>query len=193
MSRLLAVVACLCALPPHAAPAPKLKAAETYYFTTRVGDKLEYELRSRKGATPWRTEVVTKVEPVGDGVRVTLACTFPDGQTAESVVAAGPDGLSWLVAYGAKGDAPVPFLKLPAKAGTTWELVDGKHRMVCTVAEVDEEVPPAGKYKCIRVEVALSGADVPPNINWYARGVGLVKVEMAPGTVAVLKAFTPAK
>jgi len=193
MSRLLVAVGLLPVMA-LAAPGVKDKGPAATYFSTRVGDKLEYELRSGDTVTPaWNTEVVTKVEPAGTGVRITFTSTQAGGRTTESVVSAAPDGLAWLVAYGSKCDTPVPLLKLPPTVGTTWMVGDERNGTKYTVGAVDEEVKvPAGKYKCVRVDAVSNG--VTPNVYWYARGVGLVKQTMGgPDIVATLKAFTPTK
>lgn len=86
---------------------------------------------------------------------------------------------------------PEILLKAPIEKGTTWTLPDGR---VSTITGVDVSVKvPYGEYKA--VEVTIDGA-TGDTINYYAKGIGLVKTVYNPGTDEVsssLKAVTKNK
>ncbi|ETA79601.1 GerMN domain-containing protein [Youngiibacter fragilis] len=72
---------------------------------------------------------------------------------------------------------PEILLKAPIEKGTTWTLPDGR---VSTITGVDVSVKvPYGEYKA--VEVTIDGA-TGDTINYYAKGIGLVKTVFNPGT-----------
>jgi hypothetical protein len=109
---------------------------------------------------------------------------------------------------GAKGELgePVPLLKLPAKEGETWTVErpgsfakgpGGSNKATYTVGKEEEVEVPAGKFKAIRVEMALElrGGTLKSS-TWYAAGVGIIKVVTPSGDkerTQVLKSFTPGK
>jgi hypothetical protein len=95
------------------------------------------------------------------------------------------------------------LLKLPAKAGDTWEWEDraadaGRRQKIKFKIVGEEEVEvPAGKFKAIRVseEEEVRGRTT-KHESWYAPDVGLVKrvTQLVVGEgVILLKSFTPGK
>jgi hypothetical protein len=200
----LASLTCLAA----ALAAPEEKAEEKgkdppVYFPTAVGAKRVLEVRATHAAPYQETEVVTKVEAAGGGHRVTVESPDPGGPppTAYEVSAAG---VVRVAVGGGLPDPPLPLLKLPAKAGDTWDWVvagfDGLKdppKLTFTVRGEEAVEVPAGKFQAVRVDRGSGrGPFASTRSDWYAPGVGLVKsVEAFGGTekTSVLKAFTPGK
>ena len=197
MTRLLAALL----LPLPALAAPGVKDKPVYYYPTAEGDKRVYE--SQVGKTTLEiTEVVTKVEPKGDGLRVTLGRVI-DGTTRPQ----GPVDVSARGVFrtaGSKHDGePFPLVKLPVKAGDTWsqtlELPTGRDSMKVTytvVGEEDVEVP-AGKFKAVRIDqVGVAAAGTIKGSSWHAPGIGLIKETSESPVInrsRALKSFTPGK
>ncbi len=72
---------------------------------------------------------------------------------------------------------PEILLKAPIEKGTTWTLPDGR---VSKITGVDVTVKvPFGEYKAVEVTIDGTTGDT---INYYAKGVGLVKTVYNPGT-----------
>lgn len=173
-----------------AAPAPKAK--DAVYFPTREGDKREYEVRAG-GVTVegGYTDTVTKVEKKDGALHVTITRERPDAKPFVTVIAVGAEGLSRVESDGQPLDKPALLLKLPAKAGTTWDH-EGGGATHTVVGEEEVEVP-AGKYKAVRVDLAAKGSESKTSL-WFAPAVGLVKMSHSDSDrVQVLKAFTPGK
>lgn len=96
------------------------------------------------------------------------------------------------------------LLKLPAKAGDSWDSappnakVGGEAGDVRKVAGVEEVTVPAGTFKAIRVDVTrlLAGKQFIVS-QWYAPDIGPVKTSFQYGdalpNVISLKKFTPGK
>ena len=80
-----------------------------------------------------------------------------------------------------------PYLQFPLTKGSKWEWNgvyalpwgDKKSSMKFEIQSDAEEVTvPAGKFKCIKVHInKTTGDDTDEEIDWYAPGVGLVKLK----------------
>jgi hypothetical protein len=101
-------------------------------------------------------------------------------------------------------DPPRRVLKLPAKEGDTWDVVEPTkpgefpRKVKYTTGKEEEVETPAGKFKAVRVEQEdIQGGVVFRTSIWYGRGVGVVKVvthlEEGDRTRLELRSITPAK
>ncbi|WP_020470533.1 hypothetical protein [Zavarzinella formosa] len=170
----------------YAAPAPKNNPA--VYFPTVMGDTRVYETQVDGKATNEFTDRVTKVEKKERATLVTVERHHESSEPFVTTIAVREDGL-FRVALGPETLAePVLLLKLPAKAGVTWDVMSGNGKTSHTIVKEEEVTVPAGKFKTIRVEI---GADKDSLTTlWFAPTAGLVKMSSGNGTrVMVLKQF----
>jgi hypothetical protein len=186
-----------------AAPGPKAGDAPPLYFPTTVGATAVREQTTGKlvGET---TDTVTEVTKTADGVRVTVERTSKSGlRPVKYQTDVSAKGLAQVRFGPREFDPPTPLLKLPAKAGDTWEWEDradevrGPRKIKFRVVGEEEVEVPAGKFKSIRVaeEEEVRGR-TSKHESWYAPDVGLVKrvTQLVVGEgVIVLKSFTPGK
>jgi hypothetical protein len=92
----------------------------------------------------------------------------------------------------------VCLLKLPAKAGDEWEVRSTRNevefKLTATVRKVEKVKVPAGTFEAVPVvlEGTVGGRTITAT-QWYAPGVGLVKVNQGETTIEELKSFTPGK
>jgi len=80
-----------------------------------------------------------------------------------------------------------PYLQFPLTKGSKWEwqgvfvlpVSDKKASMKLEIQNDAEEVTvPAGKFKCVKVHInKLTGDEADEETDWYAPGVGLVKLK----------------
>jgi hypothetical protein len=80
-----------------------------------------------------------------------------------------------------------PYLQFPLTKGSKWEwqgvfvlpVGDKKSSMKLEIQNNAEEVTvPAGKFKCVKVHIIkMTGDDADEETDWYAPGVGLVKLK----------------
>jgi hypothetical protein len=168
-----------------AAPAPKDKVLDGPFFPTKVG--AEWTTEDDMGET---TFVVNKVEKDKDGsLLVSVGRRTPDRVAPLHTMRVTDRGLE--KAHGPNGEkSNEPYLYLsPSREWRTF----GETR---TAAGVEEVSVPAGRFKCLRVEVAsIQWYGPHKRTEWYAPGVGRVKVVTTeggtPGYVQVLKRFSP--
>lgn len=195
--RLTAIALFVSCLPLTAAPVPKGKAP--LYHVTKVGDKLTYEVKSGDSVSE-HTDTVTAAEEKDGAVVVTISRGAPGRAKPAEKIMVSDKGLMVVSDDFREYDPPVARLKLPAIAGDEWDstpanakLGDVTGRKNKVVGEEEVEVP-AGKFKAIRVDttVSLSGERFVVS-QWYAPGVGVVKMVKGKHSVKVLKAYTPAK
>jgi len=95
-------------------------------------------------------------------------------------------------------DSPLQVLKLH-QTGGKWETTSSRNvrngvmtlHGTNSVRGVEEVRVPAGRFKAVRVDSCLSMNGQPPwkMTNWFAPGVGVVRDESSPTTLA-LKSFT---
>jgi hypothetical protein len=181
-----------------AAPAPKDK--EVFYFPTHVGDKLVYEISSAERMTE-RTDTVLAVEVKSGAFIVSIASSTTSGTRPAIKTRVSAQGMFSIFDGRQDIDPPTPLLKLPAKAGDTWEVKSTENKLGSVtghtskvIGEEDVQVP-AGKFKTIRVDsiYSLSGEQSIVS-QWFAPDVGLVKMVNGGGSrTTVLKSFTPGR
>jgi hypothetical protein len=181
-----------------AAPVPKAKEVELY-FPTKEGAKRVLE---RKFGTTRVdiTETVTAVESK-DG-RYTVSVDRVYGRhTASTVYQVSGEGIC-RVELGGKGSEATPLLRLPAKAGDTWEVKWPNEcppaRSTYTVGKVETVEVAAGKFNAVRVdcEIDFGNGQTQKSAEWFAPGIGVVKSESQLSGRPItqeLKEFTPAK
>jgi hypothetical protein len=176
-----------------AAPIGKSKVA--LYFPTTVGDKSVFERKGKDAGgehTEEITDIVSAVEVKDGGFVVSVR---REGFRVDAVVRVTEKGI-----FGRRADDAALDrcrLKLPAKKGDTWEVVDQAVKTVYVVVGDEEVEVPAGKFKTIRID---STTELPKytlkNSTWYAADVGVVKMWYNSGGGEVtqsLKSFTPGK
>jgi hypothetical protein len=203
MARLLtALLAFVVAIPLGAAPVPThlMPKNPPLYHPVQKGARWVYE--GGAGAGTFAVTAVEKDEKSGEHL-VTIAKVSKDGkESRHQKLAVSRRGLLWLE-NPSRFDEPVWLLKLPARAGDSWEfrtsgpaIVRGKGTMRVMGTETIEV--PAGKFVAARVEeqfTALAGAepvDRCTQVYWFAPDVGLVKSTFD-GVKTELKSFTPGK
>jgi hypothetical protein len=186
-----------------AAPAPKAGDGPPPYYPTVAESKATYQ--TTIGDLKFEhTERVTEVAKVRDGFRVTVERASAGKPAVVDQMDVSAKGLTQRQYGGRAVDPPTPELRLPAKAGDTWEweapgVGDGPSRKITFKVIGEEEVEvPAGKFKAVRVERELEvGKVTQRSEGWYAPEVGLVKKVFhhlgAAKQVQELKSFTPGK
>ncbi|HVK11304.1 MAG TPA: hypothetical protein VM597_21215 [Gemmataceae bacterium] len=171
-----------------AAPAPKAKEKDPVYFTTRLDDKREYEVRSGDKVESTYTDLVTQVEKADGALHVTITRDYPGSRAFVTVIAVSAEGLHRVSSNGKALDTPIQLFKAPPKVGATWKW----GAMTYGIVGEEEVDVPGGKYKAFKVE--SSGGGDSKTVQWFAPGIGLVKQsETGSDTTIVLKAFTPGK
>lgn len=176
-----------------AAPKPKEAGKAPVYQPTAVGTKWVYD----DGGKDWTQEIV--------------AAVFRDGETVLSIrmndqfnvtVAVTPTGVF------DRGAADFVFdvcqLRLPVKAGQTWEvriapqkgLQDYEGTM--SVGKPEKVEVPAGTFQGVPVRLEQRSQNgkklATPEVTtwWWAEGIGVVRLQTG-GTDRKLKSFLPAK
>jgi hypothetical protein len=176
-----------------AAPAP----APPYYFPVQLGTRWVYLWKHEGRKDEEAVEVVMAVESGNAGAKVvTVGRAHEDGKNwPTEKFEVSPRGLMWkenLVGYGGYPEPPHFQVKLPHRDGQTWAIDPAARNGTRLRARGPERVKvPAGAYDCIRVEYLQNHpTPTPTPTRWYARGVGMVKLECGDLQV-VLKSFTP--
>jgi len=181
-----------------AAPRPKGAPPPAPYFPTRVGEQWVLGFEEPHGTNMAPLVVTAAAEK--DGVTtVTVANLNRDGgRDPGFTVEASDKGVCVVADSRGKVDPPQWQVKLPAKAGTKWEVpIPGRggkpEVMARTVAGEEEVVTPAGTFKAVRVEVEYPSGTA-WTTEWWAPGRGKVKQRSAGAAVAlVLKEVVPPK
>jgi hypothetical protein len=170
--------------------------ASTTYFPIQVGATWQYKVGENRFVLK-----IAKIEKVGkvDAARVEMMVA---GKTTSfEHVGVTADAVLRYTFEGKTIDPPLPFLKLPPKAGQTWKVeskVDGQAMKGTLKAGTEEVKVPAGTYKAVTV----SGQDMEVNgvkLNmtcYYAEKVGMVKqvLEMGKHKVVIeLEKYEPGK
>jgi hypothetical protein len=171
------------------------------YHPVKVGATWVLQTGEGSSAT-FRRFTVTGSEKIADGSYSAAVgeewpgngiVTFRQTEVSER----GTYTVSW---HSRKLDQPLCQVKLPAKAGDTWELPpaglqDGRPNRVYRVAGEEEIEVPAGKFKALRVRSEWDdyyGKKVREEL-WYAPAVGLIKHVTKSGdrqeVVQVMKSF----
>jgi hypothetical protein len=201
MHRCITLFLLMCVAVPLAEAAPKKGDDKpVLYLPTTVGDKFEHETFA-DGRSEVLTRWVTAVEQKG-GV-TTVSYGAEKGGPVLHRCSVSPAGVFTVSIGGEVYDPPLLELKLPARAGDSWEVAppakEGaapRKYKYSTGAEEEVETP-AGKFKARRVEREDIHGDVAfPLSLWYAPGMGVVKavlhLESGDRTLAQLKSYTPA-
>ncbi len=181
-----------------AAPVPKSVKAPATYMSTTVGAKWVFEARSGKSVIESTEEVTAVVEK--DGVSaVTVRRSVKHFHRSDVVYVSG----SGLLARRKVRAEPAAVFDPGRKVGDTW-LVEGFDEWLScdttsyfTMGAEEEITVPAGTFRAIPVteEVYSKGKRRCKITNWYAPGVGKVKVEDEDPSsfTQILKEFTPGK
>jgi hypothetical protein len=202
MFRLALLGALIAPLPLAAAPLPKAKDGDAPFLPTRVGDKRVSEIRGGDSVFEL-TEAVSEVERKGDVLRVTLSKQLNGARPAEWTFEASGTGVVLVATNGNSLATPRPYLRLPAKAGSSWtwdqeEPGVAPAKITRTVAGWEEIEVPAGRFRPLKVETKLETPRAPTltGTYWFAAGVGEVKAVLNTSIgeqTIVLKSFTPGK
>jgi hypothetical protein len=159
------------------------------YFPVQKGARWVYEDTElwfkESGPHGEYSEVVTDVSDGARGAKVvTVARVEAGGKTGVTrSYEVSTTGVFGLPERGALSTRPFCYLKLPHKAGQTWDSF---------VAHGPEKLKvPAGEFEVIRVEWRYY--DGPLDVTYYAPGVGPVKKVWQQSQISVLKSFTPGK
>lgn len=183
-----------------AAPGSKAPADPDYY-PTAVGTKWVYDLSGRD--LTWE---VTAAETKAGETLVTITQTIAGGEPEPIVKASVSAKGVYQLEIGPFKVDPVCELRFPVRAGDSWAVdipsqgggLKGSTGTV-TVGDVEEAEVPAGKFRAVRVDVAVTAVDGKPLSNprratrWYAPGAGLVKLTAGTDVTRALKSFTPGK
>jgi DUF3108-like len=190
-----------------ATPVPTHLMKPVPYHPTAVGTKWVYEDDGADTSTYAVSDAAA-----GAGGTVVTVVEVVDGRACPwQKVLVSAAGITRIELFGTPLDPPDALLRLPAKAGDSWETeaigkVGGRWDPIRrqreeditlvgkrTAGKVERVVVPAGTFTAIRVEseVAINGR-ARRTTNWYAPGVGLVKLAYG-DSAKVLKSFTPGK
>ena len=196
-----ALIALLVAIGGAVADDPKPE-AEHLYFSVKEGAKWVREVQAGEKAFAV-TEKVTQVEAKDGRYRVTVEAVEDGGRgkPRSIVFVVSAKGLARVSNRDAEG-TPLPLLKLGLKEGEHWTAeqagpggVIGK--ATYTVGKTEQVTVPAGKYTAIRIDTEIDfGMRTMKMTNWYAPGVGTVKLEVVTGDwkqTTLLKSFDPGK
>jgi len=188
-----AVIALTTLLLLGAAPVPKQLMKDEPYWPTAVGTKWVYEQGGKES-----TQEITKVE-ARDGGTTRLTVRTKNG---DDIIDVAPGGVTQRTVSTFTLDTLI--VRFPIKAGDSWAFAypvqAGLHCIggKMTVGEEEDVKVPAGTFRATKVvctvtEVRGKPIDKPYTLtHWYAKGVGLVRVEWDGGE-RVLKAFAPAQ
>jgi hypothetical protein len=205
MIRLTALLASLFVILPLSKGAPRVSTDEKLYLPTTVGDKLVFERTTQLPVGEDKETLTALVADVDrkDGLVVTIQYRYGEEEKPRRTFKfrASDKGIFWLENNEKAFNEPECQLKLPLRAGDTWEsLFDGRPDITVkytTGKEEDVEVP-AGKFRAIRIDSVMTVKDSKfETTDWYAPGVGLVKSTSRASDgetdVKVLKSFTAGK
>jgi hypothetical protein len=172
----------------RAAPVPKhlMPKDEPVCFATRVGDRMVSNWNGKELVV-----VVTAVEKVADGIKVTQEFEEPTGNRHDQTVIVSAKGVQVVRYSGNDLNPPAWWLKLPHVAGNTWTDTWANQTRSYKTVEWEEVELPFGKVRAIRVERtddARGGATT----YWWAPGMGMVKWSSG-NSGRELKSFTPGK
>lgn len=174
------------------------------YIATSVGDTMVFELQGP--GKRWKSVARVAATEAKDGVLLvtTVITEGPTGSQTERTIRHKVSAVGVFLLANGKLEFEQPHceLRLPAKAGETWEQPvpgsPGESMKVKVVGEEEVEVP-AGKFRAVKVEYSYafpgSATVAYHGTSWFALGRGAVKVVVRVGedeVVAALKSFTPA-
>jgi hypothetical protein len=193
MSRwILPVAAAFCG--PVVLSAPKAGERPPIYLPTAVGAKLNYKVPDGHVV-----ETVTAVEEKDGRTAVTLDRRHSAGFEVTVIYRLAGDGVYRLAFGDRRYDPPICVLALPVAEKKGWEHdlpLDGgpTARVKARVVGEEEVTVPAGKFKAVRVDTEFQTPKADPihSSEWYAVGIGLVRLVSGGEDVYVLTSFTPA-
>lgn len=191
---LLAVATAFSTFALSAAPIPKhLMKDEPPYWPTAVGTKWVYVQDGKE-----HTEEITKAESQKNGIlRLTVRV-----RNWDETFDVAPDGVTLRMAGHFTIDSLM--VRFPIKSGDSWTFVYPIQKgLLCeggkiTVGEEEDVKVLAGTFRATKVVTTVTEVDGKPinkprtYTHWYAKGVGLVRLEWDGGG-RELKSFTPAK
>lgn len=170
-----------------AAPVPThlMKAPPPAYYPTVPGTILVYD---REGEL--ETRRIETVEAKDGGKLVTTVRVRADGTHAKfHKVLVNAKGVFIVEGAGqAVYRSPIEMIRLPFQPGESWAADDTNS----TRKSIGEEVikVPGGEFKCLKITSEITGART--TTHWYARGVGVVKIDYGSSTLE-LKSITLGK
>lgn len=154
------------------------------YYPTTAGTKLVY---SRDGEL--ETRLIESVEDKDGGKLVTVVTLTDDGtKTPFHKALVNAKGTFFLERTGRPYPAPFEMLRLPFKPDTSWTEVEGVNGYGTRKAIREERMKvAAGEFDCVKIISETPGST--PSTHWYARGIGVVKVDYGTYTLE-LKSIT---
>lgn len=185
---------------PPAPPAPPtIKFEETPYYPLKIGAAWTY-----RGDKHTLVSRVMRREQLG-GIDCAVVETERDKKPmATEHWLSTAEGLYWVGLERRRLSPPLRMLRLPPRAGDTWQtnLRDGreKERVQQAVLVVGEEevTVPAGTYRAVTLqgEITQDGVRQRAMTYWFAPGVGIVKMVIRQGEqrqVYELEKYEPGK
>jgi hypothetical protein len=172
--------------------APKLAERKQAYLPVTIGTKWTYKTSDGEAE-----EKVTAVDEKADGLHVTVEYGHTSGAARSAVIRVSDQGVFRVTEGGRTYDTHLPVLRLPVRAGDTWEydLPGSKIKARAKVAGEEAVEVPAGKFKAVRVDITYDyqdGRELKLS-RWFALGFGLVREEHGGRETRALKTFVPAR
>lgn len=190
MGRLTALVVLTLPVALAAAPVPThlMPKPDPMTFPTEVGTTWTYQ---KKDLVVTRSIIAVEVK--GKVKIVRIAESLGDQESAADTIEIRSGGWYWTHIGNVELRSPCVLLKLPCKAGESWDA--DAHGSKSTIKERERVTVPAGKFEAIRVRCSYAG---PEGLRcwcdrWYADGIGEVKYVHQSGEEQVLKSFTRGK
>jgi hypothetical protein len=187
------------------APVPKGGEKSPAYFPTQKGAKWTYATH-RNDEEETETFVVTEVVEKGGEKIISVGRELKSKVTPAGTFKLTKQGAIESVGISQINDLPLSALDRPVKPGDVWEvdtIGPGKVpvKWKRAVRGPEKVKIPAGTFEAIRVEhtFTIKGDGELPDVlflsrtEWYAPGVGLIRVEGEGKELEVLKSFTPGK
>lgn len=181
-----------------AAPVPDAAKKPVWYYAVKKGTKWVYRSQNAKDITILLDAAETK-----DGATtISLVELSEDGKkTPSEKVSLSAAGVFRVEVHGEAIQPPLCLLKLPVKAGDRWEdkardtRFDLRARF--TASGPSMVSVPAGQFEAVGITKEMVGEGgvrtSPPDTDWYAPGVGLVKTTQGDAVMTTLLSFTPGK
>jgi hypothetical protein len=169
----------------------------TPYYPLEPGTTWTY--KSKDGKFVMKVE---KMDKVGNHPCARVVLLVDEKDRGQECISVTNNGVYRNAFGGALPDNPVCILKLPLKAGDSWEIkgtaMGDEFKGKFKVGEEKEIKVPAGTYKAFPVTSEdLSASGLRPIVtSYYASGVGLVRQELkinTQETVIELEKFEPGK
>jgi len=178
------------------APLPKDMKERPSYASTSVGSKWVY--RDNDGEF---TETVTDTLQKEGSIFVTVVRKRPKELEWSKIVRVSDKGVYEMSIDNRQYDSPLPVIVLPLAVGDEWQSRDEYKEViiksVTRVSSFESVEVPAGKFDAVRLQVTIEvmsslTARKWTETQWYASGIGLLKVDAKERKVE-LKSFVPGK